>query len=236
MKKYQYLLHHLKQLYLTLLLLAVSFNAMALEYTPAELSQAADNWLKQELSQLSNGELLPKFVPLDDRIGIKSCAEPIDFSLSQPISQRQNTILIQCLSGDQWKLYLSVRIDEIVQAVILKQNVATGAQITADMLAFETRERRFVRGSLVSEPRQIIGAKAKRSLSMGQMMTLQDVCLVCKGDLVTISVSNNGLSVAASGIAQQDGSLGDTIELINRQSKRRVQAEVIGVDQVSVQF
>ncbi|CAM3895935.1 flagellar basal body P-ring formation chaperone FlgA [Rheinheimera salexigens] len=236
MKKYQNLLPRVSQLYLIMLMMLLPSYVIAIEYTPAELTQAADTWLQQELAQLSNGELMPKLTALDDRIGAKSCAEPVEFSLSQPISQRQNTILIQCSVDEQWKLYLSVRIDEIVQAVILKQNIATGAHITADMLALETRERRFVRGSLVSEPRQIIGAKAKRSLSMGQMLTLQDVCLVCKGDVVTISISNNGLNVAATGIAQQDGSLGDTIELINRQSKRTVRAEVMGVSSVSIKF
>lgn len=236
MKKYQNLLGSLSQLYLIILLLLLPNLALASEYTAAELTHAADSWLNEQLSQLSNADLSPKLTALDERIGVKHCAQPLDFSLTQPISQRQNTVLIQCLADVQWKLYLSVRIDEIVQAVILKQNIATGAHIAADMLAIETRERRFVRGSLVAEPRQIIGAKAKRSLSMGQMLTLQDVCLVCKGDLVTISVSNNGLNVAASGIAQQDGSLGDTIELINQQSKRTVRAEVMGVNSVSIKF
>jgi flagellar basal body P-ring formation protein FlgA len=236
MKKYQYLLRHLSQLYLIILMMLLPSHVMANQYTPAELTLEANTWLNDLLSQLSNAELLPKLTALDERIGVKRCAEPLDFSLTQPISQRQNTVLIQCLADEQWKLYLSVRIDEIVQAVILKQNIATGSHISADMLALETRERRFVRGSLVSDPRQIIGAKAKRALSMGQLLTLQDVCLVCKGDLVTISISNNGLNVAASGIAQQDGSLGDTIELINRQSKRTVRAEVMGVNSVSIQF
>ncbi|MGI5309256.1 flagellar basal body P-ring formation chaperone FlgA [Rheinheimera sp. WS51] len=236
MKKYDKFLPRLGQLYFIMIMMLLPNYVVANEYSPAKLTAAAEAWLNEELSQLSNNEFIPKLSPLDERIGNKTCTAPLDFSLSQPISQRQNTILIQCLTDDNWKLYLSVRIDQVVQAVILKQNIASGTQITADMLALETRERRFVRGSLITEPSQIVGAKTKRTLSMGQMLTLQDVCLVCKDDVVTISISNKGLNVSATGIAQQDGSLGDSIEIINRQSKRTIRAEVTGVNSVSIKF
>lgn len=205
-------------------------------YSAAQLTQKAATWLQQELNIHPDSNTQLQISALDDRIGHKDCLEPLQFSLSQPLTQRQNTILIRCPAVQTWQLYVPVRIEEIVQTVILTQNIASGSLITADMVNIGNRERRFLRGSLVSEPKQIIGAKAKRALSIGQIITLQDLCLVCKGDVVTISVSNNGLNVAATGIAQTDGSLGDVISVVNPQSQRAVTAEVIAVNQVRIKF
>ena len=88
----------------------------------------------------------------------------------------------------------------------------------------------------MQEPALIVGSRNKRSLSVGQIISLQDLCLVCRGDIVTIQISNSGLSVSASGVAQQDGTFGDTVTVKNQQSGRNVQTEVVGVNQVKVKF
>ncbi|SEH99977.1 flagella basal body P-ring formation protein FlgA [Rheinheimera pacifica] len=236
MKKYENLF---KQILTCVTLLCASPLAAqdtVSSYSPAQLTEQASAWLEQELAVTPGGSIQVQASPLDDRIGYKHCNEPLQFSLSQPLTQRQNTIQIRCGAEQSWQLYLPVRIEEIVQTVILTQNISSGSLLTADMLDIANRERRFLRGSLVSDPRQIIGAKTRRAMSIGQIITLQDLCLVCKGDVVTISVSNNGLNVAATGIAQSDGSLGDVISVLNRQSKRAITAEVIAVNQVSIKF
>ena len=232
MKKYE----NIFKQSLTALLLLISCNALTqpTSYSPAELTAAASNWLQKQLPQ--SGQLNIDVTPLDDRIGNKACAQALEFNLSQPVTQRQNTVQIRCSANDNWQLYLPVRIDEVVQTIILQQNVATGSLITADMLVSEQRQRRFIRGNLVSEPAAVIGARAKRAMSIGQILTLQDLCLVCKGDVVTITANDNGLNVAATGIAQADGTLGDTISVMNQQSGRSVSAQVIAVNQVKVKF
>ncbi|MDP2715558.1 MAG: flagellar basal body P-ring formation chaperone FlgA [Rheinheimera sp.] len=235
MKKYENLF---KQT-LTATVALLSFNSFVQaepqSYTPAQLTELAGQWLEQQVDA-SSGELQINVTPLDNRIGDKYCVTAPQLSLSQDITQRQNTIQLRCSAEPGWLLYVPVRIDEIVRTVVMTQNITTGTLISADMLTTDSRERRFVRGSLVSDESLIIGAKSKKSLSLGQIITLQDLCLVCKGDVVTISVSDNGLQVAATGIAQHDGSLGDTISVLNRQSKRTISAEVTAVNRVSIKF
>lgn len=235
MKKYENLFKQILSV-LSLLLISCFSYAQQTEYAPQQLTDQAQQWLSDEIASDDSVNIEIKVSPLDSRIGSKYCDKPLSFSLSQPSTQRQNTIIIHCASSDSWQLYLPVRIDEIVEAVILRQNIAAGTPITADMLETDSRERRFLRGALVSDAKLIIGAKNKRAMSMGQVVTLQDLCLVCKGDVVTISVSDNGLQVTSTGIAQSDGSLGDTISVVNRQSNRAISAEVVAVNQVSIKF
>ena len=236
MKKYENLFK--QALTVTIAALCFSSAVRAADpqsYTPGQLTELAATWLEQQVKERL-GELQINITPLDNRIGDKLCSTLPQLSLSQDITQRQNTIQLRCNSEPGWLLYVPVRIDEIVRTVVMTQNITTGTLISADMLTTDNRERRFVRGSLVSDESLIIGAKSKKSLSLGQIVTLQDLCLVCKGDVVTISVSDNGLQVAATGIAQSDGSLGDTISVLNRQSKRAIIAEVTAVNRVSVKF
>lgn len=215
------------------------FNVIAAEsvsYSPAELTAAATDWLTEQLPADASQNIKIEVNELDNRIGNKSCEAPLTFNLAQAITQRQNTIQIRCNTTDSWQLYVPVKIDEIIEAVILQQNISVGSVITADMLTTDTRERRFIRGSLVTHAEDVVGAKTKRSLSIGQILTFQDLCLVCKGDVVTISINDNSISVAATGVAQSDGSLGDTIKVMNQQSKRAINAEVIAVNLVKVKF
>ncbi|GAB2915863.1 flagellar basal body P-ring formation chaperone FlgA [Rheinheimera gaetbuli] len=234
MKKYENLLNH----GLIWLCFCCSLRVYSAEqsYSPEQLTTLAQQWLNTQLVVDSTTRYQTDINSLDRRIGDKHCEQALDFRLSQPLTQRQNTIVIRCSDTPDWQLYVPVRIDEIVETLVLRQNIATASLITADMLETTTRARRFIRGNLVTEATSVIGAKTKRSLSMGQILTFQDLCLVCKGDVVTIAIRNNGLDVSASGIAMADGSLGDMIHVQNRQSKRTITAEVVAVNRVSITF
>lgn len=224
-------------LILSLLLISISATASGIaEYSPQKLTELTENWLEQELATSGGAETQIQVTPIDSRIGNKTCHSPLQLSMPQANSQRQSTVLLNCPDEQGWQLYVQVRISEIIMAVILRQNATSGSMLTADMLQIEARERRLVRGTVVLTPEQIIGAKVRRSMALGQVITFQDLCLVCRGDVVTISADENGLNVSATGIARQDGTLGDTISIVNRQSDRAIKAEVIAVNTVKVKF
>lgn len=224
-------------LMLSILLISISAVADSItEYSPQELTGLTENWLKQEIATSDDTETQVQVIPIDSRIGSKTCHSPLQLSMPQVNSQRQSTVLLNCPDEQGWQLYVQVRISEIIMAVILRQNATSGTMLTADMLQIEARERRLIRGAVVLAPEQIIGAKVRRSMTLGQVITFQDLCLVCRGDVVTISADENGLSVSATGIARQDGTLGETISIVNRQSERTIKAEVIAVNTVKVKF
>lgn len=203
-------------------------------YTAEQLTELAKAWLAETLA-LQHADTELTVTPLDARISDRQCAA-IQFSLPANYNPRQTTLQINCSEPASWQLFVPVRVTEWLELVTIKQNISPGTIITADMLEIQRRERRLVRGSIVQDPTVIIGGRNKRSLSVGQIISLQDLCLVCRGDVVTIQISNHALSVSASGVAQQDGSLGDAVTVRNQQSGRIIQTEVVGVNQVKVKF
>ncbi len=212
---------------------SVAFSAEAASFSPQQLTAATADWLTQQQEVPAGTQ--SQITPLDSRLATKICDQALHFSFAGPVTN-QATVQIRCVSPQPWKLFVSARFSQHTEAVHSLRNVASGSLITADMLTLGQADLRLARGSLVKNPASVLGARVKRSLSAGQVVTLQDLCLVCKGDIVTISGLNNGLEVRTVGIAQMDGILGDQIQVINRQSNRTVVAEVVAVKKVAIKF
>lgn len=209
------------------------FSLQAASFSPAQLTAATTEWLDQQKEVPEGAQ--SQISTLDSRLAHKECNEPLQFSFAGPV-YNQATVQIRCQSPQPWQLYVTARFTQQTDATLSVRNIALGSLITADMLTLGQADLRLARGSLVKNPTSVIGARVKRSLSAGQVVTLQDLCLVCKGDIVTISGLNSGLEVRTVGIAQMDGILGDQIRVTNRQSNRTVVAEVVAVKKVAIKF
>lgn len=209
------------------------FSLQAASYSPAQLTAATSQWLSQQPDVPAGTQ--SQLSALDQRLPDKECDEALQFSFAGPVNN-QATVQIRCSIPRPWQLFISVRFSQQTDAVLSLRNIPLGSQITADMLTTGQADLRLVRGSLIKEPNSVVGARVKRSLSAGQVVTLQDLCLVCKGDIVTISGLNKGLEVKTAGIALMDGILGDQVRVSNRQSNREVVAEVVAVKKVAIKF
>jgi len=108
--------------------------------------------------------------------------------------------------------------------------------LSSDMLLQTETELLQSRGALVNEAQLIVGARTKRALNAGQILTQNDLCLVCKGDVVTIAGVSNGLSVTTQATALQDGTLGDDVKVQNLLSKRVVTAQITAVKRVEIKL
>ncbi|WP_348729238.1 flagellar basal body P-ring formation chaperone FlgA [Rheinheimera texasensis] len=217
--------------YLLLLLPALSAEASAETYSAADLTNAAQQWLQQ---QTTPGQTQIRVHPLDDRTKARECDVALQFSLVNPKIQSQNSIKVLCAGTRGWQLYLSARASQLVDVVVATRQLAPGSVLSVEMVQLESRDQLFSRGATVSNPDLVEGARTKRALSPGQILTLRDLCLVCKGDMVTIEGISGTLMVATSGKALADGSLGDNIEVQNLNSGRKVQANVTAVKKVAI--
>ena len=222
-----------------ILLLAFTISpwcqAQVQQFSPSQLTDAVKDWL-QTAWAVDELESEIHVTALDSRIGSKDCAHQPQISLPANANPRQTTVQISCSAPTSWQLFVPARLTEWLALVVSRQNIAPGTVITADMLEVQRRERRLVRGNIVQDIATVAGSRNKRSLSAGQILSLQDLCLVCRGDIVTIEISQGGLAVSATGVAQQDGTLGEVIQVRNQQSGRAISTEVTGVNQVKVRF
>jgi flagella basal body P-ring formation protein FlgA len=225
-----------RKLLLSVLFLQFSNSSVAATYTMTELSAQASAWLQQEIQNLQNDQLKLELYPLDARLADKECESPLNFSLVTPKIQRQNTVRIHCADNSSWQLFVPVRMSQMITAVISSQKIPAGSYITAEMLKTADIDLLQSRGKTVSAPEQIIGARSKKALNAGQIVTQSDLCLVCKGDIVTIEGISSTLSVSTQATALQDGAFGDTVRLQNVQSQRVVSAVITAVKKAEIKL
>ncbi len=189
------------------------------------------------------GEISYQAVPLDRRIKIKPCDSELQLSIPGTATlTKRTTVLVRCpanasadtVAKKSWNLYVQVKIIQLVPVVVALTSLSPGVVIDHSNVTVMLKDKNQIRGRTLQRPNLLFGAKASRHVSAGQPVTLKQVCLVCKGDSVTIIAKIKGLSVKTSGISQQNGSLGDNIAILNTRSSKRIDARVVAVNRVEI--
>jgi flagella basal body P-ring formation protein FlgA len=80
----------------------------------------------------------------------------------------------------------------------------------------------------------LIGSRSKRNIRSGMPVLLNQICMVCKGDAVNIYATIKGLRIKTTGIALEDGTLGEQVQIKNKKSGKILNARVDGVESVQV--
>jgi flagella basal body P-ring formation protein FlgA len=91
--------------------------------------------------------------------------------------------------------------------------------------------------AVVTDMKAVVGLAARRQLQPNQPLNTADLMkpeIVQRNNTVTIIYQAPGVTLTLRGLAQEAGALGDTISVLNAESKRVVQAVVSGPDRVSV--
>lgn len=124
---------------------------------------------------------------------------------------------------------------ETVQTVTVDHQVERGEVLKASDLTVIRRPK--AEGAVVSDAHAATGMAARRQLRPGQPLHDADLmkpAIIARNDTVTIIYEAPGLTLTLRGEAQESGALGDTVSVINSQSKRAVQGVVTGPNRVTV--
>lgn len=84
---------------------------------------------------------------------------------------------------------------------------------------------------------QLVGQQVRRTLPGERPVRLSDLqrpILIQKKDLVTMTVASPNMTLVMTGIAEEEGSFGDTVRLLNPKSKKTVQGIVTGPKEVRI--
>jgi flagella basal body P-ring formation protein FlgA len=92
-------------------------------------------------------------------------------------------------------------------------------------------------GAVITDVQATVGLAARHQLRPGQPLHDSDLmkpAVVQRNDIVTIFYEAPGISLTLRGQAQDAGALGETINIMNIQSKRLVQGVVTGPGRVTM--
>lgn len=126
---------------------------------------------------------------------------------------------------------------ETEQAAVLVRPIARGDVLRESDFAVERRPKREVTSDTVREPQAAIGMAARHPLKAGQTVRRGDLTrpeLVQRNEPVIIMFEQPGLVLSLRGKALDSGAEGDTVNVVNLQSKRTLQGIVTGPGRVAV--
>jgi flagella basal body P-ring formation protein FlgA len=149
------------------------------------------------------------------------------------------TALVSVASPDMQTVQMRVSgaVVLLTSATVPTHRLARGSVVAAsDIQPMRVRVNRL-HGNVAIQPAQAEGMILKHDVAAGQPLTPLDVEraeLVLRGSLVHMTLSSDGITLAAEGIAKESGAQGDHVHIENPTSHVIIEAEVIGPDAVRV--
>jgi len=134
---------------------------------------------------------------------------------------------------------LKGRAHAIMDVPVLANRVKIGDKITKhDISWIKLRLDRAGRGT-VTDARDLIGMSPKRYVKVNapvRSMDLRRPIVVAKGSTVTMVVSVPGMTLAMVGKALENGGIGDSISIMNSQTRKVVEGVISGPGRISIRL
>ena len=150
-------------------------------------------------------------------------------------SSRRFDVTFELGSGRAWR-YTGTAV-ETVEAAVPSRALARGELIKASDVAIERRPRAEFANEPPAPVTEILGRAARRALRAGQPLRNTDLMkpeLVQRGEMVTLHYEVPGVVITMRGKALESGSEGDTVNVLNEQSKRTLQGTVTSAGHVTM--
>lgn len=132
--------------------------------------------------------------------------------------------------GKEVTEWVTAQIKHLRPSAVSLRYLKHGDRITKDDFVVEMRDSsRSLDASPTAE--NIIGKKLNRAIPVGQIIWSADFeknKMVERGQMVDLLHESEGLRIKMTGIAQDDGGLGDRVRIQNQDSKKVVSAVVVG--------
>lgn len=216
---------------------AIFFNmAFGQIYDHAYIENFAKQQLELSLTPSEDKQLSIHITSIDPRVNIKPCFSELSANIPEFHNGRNVNIEINCSDSTPWRLYIPSKISIMAPIIVALSPIDKGSVLTSDNIGLKYVDEKRIRGERMTDSKILIGAKSKRSLSMGTAITRKNICLVCKGDIVTIEAKSTSLSIKTDGISMSNGHIGDKVKVKNERSGKIVYAKVSGLNKVEINF
>lgn len=175
---------------------------------------------------------------LDSRLRLPKCSTKIrPFLPHRTQGTRITTVGVTCDGTHRWNVYVPVEVKIYTPVAVASRNLVKGHLINKDDVHMVKRNRRRLRNGYYRSVHSVVGHVAARNIRSGVVFTQRNVqapVVIRRGQEVTIVARTGTLQVEMRGIAKSNGQLNQRIKVMNKSSKRLIEAVVIGRDKVEV--
>lgn len=171
---------------------------------------------------------------LDPRIIVKPCKIPLTVNIPEKNRAINVNVKISCDESISWKIYLSAKIEITKAVLIATSTISKGDKLDESNIELAYMAINRIRGDKLTDINIVFGAKAKKRIAKGRTISKKSICLVCKGDVVTIIASSNSFSIKTRGIALSSGNINEQVRVKNSRSNKIITPRVKTMNQVVI--
>lgn len=168
--------------------------------------------------------------PLDSRLRLQACAEPLEtFSSPNASVLGPVSVGVRCAQPSAWTLYVRLDVSTRATLPVLTDNLPRGTVISERDLILVERTITNATDAVILDPQQAIGLELVRPASAGSTLRhsqLRPPQLIARGQTVTLIAGSEGLQVTMQGRAMANAAAGDRLLVTNLASGRRVEGIV----------
>ena len=204
-------------------------------------SQPTATTMQRDIESFAVSALLEKFPQADVSVTVgafnpvletKAC---LNYSLSAPdhLNPGPLSIKVQC---EDWSFYARTQAEIRVHAVVPKHLIERGKPISLSDLTQAWVPLQHVSQAFLTNPDEVVGKIAHRTVPIGRAIRARDLRTpfsVTRGDRVVIHAKLGAAHITTSGIAMQNGHIGDQINVKNERSERVIRPWVTAKGTVS---
>lgn len=139
--------------------------------------------------------------------------------------------------GETRTLWIKGQVSLFKRAPVAKHQINFGERIQPEDVNFVERDITFARDAIPG-PEEIAARKARQTIAAGDIVyasILEKEKALKRGDVVRMAIADGGWEVILSGVAEQDGFVGDVVKIRNLKSNSLILATVTGRGEVKVE-
>lgn len=210
--------------------------------TTIQSDSLAELILEKAIDQGASPHSMVRFFGRNTGIIVPVDASILDVEFAQfSYSERQNRFnaILNVPSGTDTpsKMTLSGTIDEVRDIPVFNRGILPGETIASADINWVKFPAVKVNGRAILTSQQLVGKTVRRAARPGRPIMANDIMrpiAVDKGAAVTMTVRSGAMLLTASGRALENGSIGQTIRVINSKSRLTVDARVVSKGQVEI--
>ena len=200
----------------------------------AYIENFAKTFVEKQLTPAPDAKVEVVVSTIDPRVQIKPCESPLQANIPENHNGRNVNIKISCADSRPWQIYLPVKIMTTVPVLVATENINKGTRLENSNIGIVYQPQNRIRGESLNQANLVLGGRAKRSVSKGTPITRRNICIVCKGDSVTIIAQSDDFTIRTTGIALKDGNIGEQIRVKNKQSGKTITARISAINKVII--
>lgn len=200
----------IKILLTVLLLLQCTLTQAAAIQDHAQIKTAITTFLHQQIP----GKASFNIDDIDKRLALKACNKIETFIPDGSQLIGRTSIGVRCTDTPGWSIFVPVQIRISRDLLVSARPLLLGQIVHEEDIARQTTE--ITQNTGLTDPRLIIGKVLRYSVAAGYIMRedmLRAPYNVKQGQSVKLSVQGNGFSLSSSGVALNNASEGETVQV-----------------------